>query len=91
MREHRHLSNVSTLAYDHEKCTGCGKCTEVCPHAVFLLEDGKARVRDRDLCIECGACAINCPFGAISVRPGVGCAWAILISEIKGREVPSCG
>jgi ferredoxin len=41
--------------------------------------------------MECGACAKNCPFAAISVRPGVGCAWAILISEIKGREAPSCG
>lgn len=91
MREHRHLSNVTTLAYNPEKCTGCEKCAEVCPHGLFLIEDGKAVLRDRDLCMECGACARNCPFGAISVRPGVGCAWAILISEIKGREEPCCG
>ncbi|HUU38010.1 MAG TPA: mercury methylation ferredoxin HgcB [Candidatus Desulfaltia sp.] len=91
MREHRHFRNVTTLAYDPEKCTGCGRCAEVCPHTVFFIEDSKAAIRDRDLCMECGACAKNCPFGAISVRAGVGCAWAILISEIKGREVPSCG
>jgi NAD-dependent dihydropyrimidine dehydrogenase PreA subunit len=90
MKEHRYLRNVVTLTYDPEKCTGCGMCAEVCPHRIFDLENGKARVRDRDACMECGACAKNCPFQAIAVRAGVGCAWAILLSEIKGRPVPSC-
>lgn len=91
MCEHRHLANVSTLTFDPDKCTGCGMCIEVCPHAVFFPADGKVRVRDRNLCMECGACSRNCPFGAISVRPGVGCAWGILLSELKGRKNASCG
>jgi ferredoxin len=66
-------------------------CAAVCPHGVFSIDGKKARITDRDLCMECGACAKNCPFGAISVRAGVGCAWAILISEIRGKAVPSCG
>ena len=91
MRQHRYLRNVTTLDYDRDKCTGCGMCVEVCPHAVFFIEGDKARIGDRDRCMECGACAKNCPFAAVSVRPGVGCAWAILISDIKGRETPCCG
>lgn len=86
----RYLSNVVTLAYEPEKCRGCGLCVEVCPHAVFQMNGGIAELGDKDLCIECGACQRNCPFEAIQVRSGVGCAWAILLSSIRGRKVASC-
>lgn len=65
MQEHRYLKNIVTLSYNPQKCTGCGMCLEVCPHAVFELENRKVRLRDFDACMECGACAKNCPLGAI--------------------------
>ena len=86
----RYLENVVTLEYAPEKCTGCGKCAEVCPHALFVMEERKARLPDRDLCIECGACMRNCAFDAIKVRPGVGCAYALMISALRGRPAPIC-
>ncbi len=86
----QYLKNVATLRYDAAKCIGCGRCAEVCPHAVFAVEDRLARVVDRDRCMECGACALNCPTGAIAVHAGVGCAGAILLGMITGKE-PSCG
>jgi ferredoxin len=86
----RYLENVVTLAYDPGKCNGCGMCVAVCPHAVFVMEGKKAAITDKDLCMECGACLRNCPFEAISVRPGVGCAYALMMSQLKGREI-SCG
>ena len=56
-----YLKNVVTLNLDSDKCIGCGRCLEVCPHAVFVLASGKAELRDREACMECGACARNCP------------------------------
>ena len=90
MQGFRYLEEVVTLRLDPEKCIGCGMCAEVCPHRVFSLEGGKARVADRDGCIECGGCARNCPVEAISVKAGVGCASAILNGWLKGTE-PVCG
>ena len=86
----RYLKNVATLAYTEEKCIGCGKCEEVCPHHVFSVQDKKARIVNKDLCMECGACALNCPAEAIQVEAGTGCATAIIKSWFTGGE-PTCG
>ena len=71
---------------DVEKCVGCGACVEVCPHAVFVVEDKKARIADFDACMECGACAMNCPVEAVTVEAGVGCATGVIIGALRGAE-----
>ncbi|MBE3119018.1 MAG: ferredoxin family protein [Candidatus Atribacteria bacterium] len=85
-----YFKNVVTLDLSPEKCTGCGRCLEVCPHDVFFLGSGKAELRERNACMECGACARNCPVEAVTVRAGVGCAYAITMGLLRGKE-PSCG
>ena len=90
MAELRYLRNVVSLALDDEKCTGCGMCLTVCPHAVFEVENGKARIVDRDACMECGACALNCAAEALSVQSGVGCAAAVLTGMLRGTKA-CCG
>ena len=82
--------NGETLALDPTACSGCGACVDVCPHAVFRLEAGKARIASRETCMECGACARNCPTGALSVESGVGCAAAIILGKLRGTP-PACG
>jgi ferredoxin len=84
-----YLKNVVTLKLDEAKCTGCGKCLEVCPHAVLSRDSGKVQVQARDKCMECGACAKNCPVEAISVQAGVGCAAAVINSAL-GRNAAAC-
>ena len=84
-----YLEGVATLALSAEKCIGCGKCGEVCPHGVFDFADKKARIAQKDSCTECGACALNCPVGAIEVNAGVGCAAAIIKGWLTGGE-PAC-
>lgn len=86
-----YLKDVVTLKLDEGKCTGCGMCLEVCPHAVFRMNGGHVEIQDRDACMECGACKRNCPFGALDVRSGVGCA-AAMINVLLGRtDAPCCG
>jgi NAD-dependent dihydropyrimidine dehydrogenase PreA subunit len=84
-----YLAGVSTLKYDESKCRNCGRCVEVCPHGVFIIENKKAKVVNKDACIECGACQMNCQFEAITVNAGVGCASALL--NAKPGESGTCG
>ena len=94
----QYLKGVTTLRFSPELCISCGRCTEVCPHAVFGIQNGIVILKDRDACMECGACAKNCPTSAIQVRAGVGCAYAVLVSSWfrkpgwfkKGSQTTGC-
>ncbi len=86
----KYLANVATLNYVADRCAGCGRCVEVCPQGVFVMQDKRAVITDRDRCMECGACARNCEFGAIAVDSGVGCASALINSMLTGGP-PTCG
>ena len=57
----KYLKNVVTLSLEPDRCIGCGMCVNVCPHGIFSIDQGKAKIFDRDLCMECGACEKNCP------------------------------
>jgi Fe-S-cluster-containing hydrogenase component 2 len=50
---------------DQEKCTGCGKCEEVCPVEAIEMASDKAVV-DEEACVDCGTCIEECPEEAIS-------------------------
>jgi ferredoxin len=60
---------------DNTKCSGCGKCVEVCPvNATSLvsadsIEDRKKKRSqvNQNICVGCGVCAFNCPKGALTM------------------------
>lgn len=85
-----YLKNVVTLQLDADKCNGCRMCVKVCPHEVFEVSKGRAKIIRKDYCMECGACALNCPEDAIEVRSGVGCAAGILSGMLNNTEA-CCG
>ena len=50
---------------DKAKCTGVGKCVEVCPVSALKVVGGKVEVSEE--CIDCGACVTECPTSALSL------------------------
>jgi NAD-dependent dihydropyrimidine dehydrogenase PreA subunit len=84
----------SSLRYDSDRCINCGRCTQVCPHAVFEKGPERVALAHPAACMECGACALNCPADAIVVQSGVGCAWAMIAAALRGKNMDtecSCG
>jgi len=77
---------TNTLTYDAERCSGCGMCSTVCPHGVFVQTGDVAELVRYEHCMECGACSLNCPTGAIAVESGVGCASALMRAALTGRS-----
>ena len=61
------------VTVDYTKCNGDSVCVDVCPVAVFELQevsghDGKKSVViNNDACIVCRACEVQCPTQAITV------------------------
>ncbi|MCM0080714.1 4Fe-4S binding protein [Geomonas sp. Red32] len=87
MKGFAYLKNVATLELNREKCVGCGRCLEVCPHQVFSLAARTAAIEKKDACMECGACAKNCPVGAIAVDAGVGCASGMINEWLREHNI----
>ena len=52
------------IQIDEAKCTGCGKCVEVCPEKAITIDGGRAVINGQ-LCTNCGTCVSICPAGAI--------------------------
>ncbi len=52
---------------DLGKCDGDGTCANVCPQAVFKINNNKAEAVNASECINCQTCVENCPKQAITV------------------------
>jgi len=59
-------SHDPELLFAEEKCTGCGKCVQVCPEKAIRMH-GKASRTDRRLCKSTGLCVDACPNEARAV------------------------
>ncbi|MCR5814999.1 MAG: FAD-dependent oxidoreductase [Desulfovibrio sp.] len=68
-----------------ELCSGCGRCSEACPHkAMELGPDGLAQV-SQELCAACGICAAVCPSGAAVLPQGAPSPREIFLAHRSPR------
>jgi MinD superfamily P-loop ATPase len=68
--DQRREVNVLIPQVDLTKCTGCGRCGEICEfHAIVVL--GERPLVFPELCHGCGSCSLECPEKAISEIPKV--------------------
>jgi MinD superfamily P-loop ATPase len=58
---------LSIPVVDRDKCTGCGKCKEICRYNAVAVVKGKALIFE-NLCHACGGCRLICPEDAVSER-----------------------
>lgn len=65
-----------TVAFEQDKCKGCGLCVSVCPKKIITLFGQEinqkgyhyAYVANMAECIACANCAVMCPDSIISVE-----------------------
>ena len=63
--EKRPLSQIVTI--DALKCTGCARCTAVCPKDAITIVNQIAHV-DQNRCDGCRLCISECPRDAITLK-----------------------
>jgi MinD superfamily P-loop ATPase len=68
--EFRQTKTVARLIpqVDAERCSGCGRCAEVCQYHAIVVLGGKTLVFP-ELCHGCGSCTLECPESAITEIP----------------------
>jgi MinD superfamily P-loop ATPase len=99
LRERGPFSGGRRAIVDATRCTGCGKCAELCRFEAIELStapDGhRLALIDPPACEGCGVCERFCPAGAISMQPVDGGAWFLSDTRhgplVHARLTPGLG
>lgn len=70
--------------FNHERCTRCGLCVEICPREVLYIEEDALRI-STDECMLCTHCYTVCPEDAISFDEEIIFEPAFSFSDKNGQ------
>lgn len=68
-QNHESHKSLPETAFYHERCRGCFRCEEVCPHGAISRDERRILF---EKCSNCGLCAEACPYQAVRT---IGRAW----------------
>lgn len=68
-----------------DKCTGCGRCLEVCPSGAVRTGGDGTVVTDRALCTQCGECVKVCEYGAREITGKEESVQEVMDAVLKDR------
>lgn len=78
---------MKEIQIDTARCTGCGLCTEICPHRVLVIRERKV-VSMGEGCFLCGHCQAVCPENAVSL-PGLPVDLDLQVIEESLQTIPA--
>ncbi len=74
--ERRNFSGGKRAEIISQKCTGCGKCAQVCRFDAIIVDKGIYKI-DPIACEGCGVCDWFCPEKAIAFNPAINGEWYV--------------
>ena len=83
--------------WDFDKCTKCGRCSEICKQNAIVFVKGRYPAFVQDVCIGCRACMVACPENAIgetkkkigTIYRGKNYGVSLVTGELKIGELAS--
>ncbi|GAG67776.1 unnamed protein product, partial [marine sediment metagenome] len=76
VKEKHEFRSGKGAVIDEERCTGCGKCLEVCRFSAIIDSPPRFFI-DPISCEGCGICSFVCPQGAIKMEEKICGEWFV--------------
>jgi adenylylsulfate reductase, subunit B len=75
-----------SIKIDEGSCIGCGRCSDICPGNLLVVDNNLARIREPQACWGCTACVKECPVNAIRSYLGADMGGSGSLLYVKDHE-----
>lgn len=78
------LESTPEIAFQPERCIGCGYCLQICPNGCHILIQNQ-HIYERNHCVRCGRCTLECYSGALEISGKVMTTEAVMAEVLKDK------